>query len=411
MSHNSVIVKLGSFVEHEKGKKPKRMQSESDSVFSIPYINIKAFEQGIVDKYTDGENCIFCDEDNFLMVWDGSRSGYVGKGIYGALGSTLMKLNFPGIENDYAYYFLSSKYLEINTRAKGTGTPHVDSSLLWNYNFPIYPLPEQRAIVAKIEQLFSELDNGIENLKAAKEQLKIYRQAVLKKAFEGGWEKKKIRDACKNVKVGIVIKPKRFYSPDGKGIPAFRSANVHEFHVEDSNWVYFSNEANEQNKRTQVNEGDVLIVRSGYPGTSCVVPNRYAGSNAIDILIATPDSEQLLSKFLCAYNNSPYGKEQFGAGSRGVAQKHLNVGVYSNLLIPVPPLDEQHRIVEEIETRLSVADKLADTINENIAKAESLRQSILKKAFNGELLSAAELEACRNEPDWEPAEKLLERKK
>ena len=88
----------------------------------------------------------------------------------------------------------------------------------------------------------------------------------------------------------------------------------------------------------------------------------------------------------------------------GLSKSHI-----LNHNINLCSIDEQQRIVEEIETRLSVADKLADTIDENIAKAESLRQSILKKAFNGELLSAAELEACRNEPDWEPAEKLLER--
>lgn len=94
---------------------------------------------------------------------------------------------------------------------------------------------------------------------------------------------------------------------------------------------------------------------------------------------------------------------------KAVAQPSLSMGTIRQAPVALPSLKEQHRIVEEIETRLSVADKLADTIDENIAKAESLRQSILKKAFKGELLSAAELEVCRNEPDWEPAEKLLER--
>ena len=96
-----------------------------------------------------------------------------------------MKINFPGIENHFAYYFLKSKYLEINSKPKGTGTPHVNPDLLWNYIFPIAPLPEQRAIVSKIEQLFSDLDNGIENFKKAQTQLKRYRQSVLKTACEG----------------------------------------------------------------------------------------------------------------------------------------------------------------------------------------------------------------------------------
>ncbi len=179
------VERLGDFALHEKGTKPKRSQKNADDVFSCPYVDIQAFEKGIVKEYTDGYRCVLCKENDFLMVWDGSRSGYVGKAIKGALGSTLMKISFPGIETDYAYYFLQSKYLEINTRAKGTGTPHVDPGILWNYQFPIPPFPEQRAIVAKLEQLFSELDNGIACLKKAQEQLKVYRQAVLKQAFEG----------------------------------------------------------------------------------------------------------------------------------------------------------------------------------------------------------------------------------
>ncbi|MGB3479273.1 MAG: restriction endonuclease subunit S [bacterium] len=184
------LEKLGHFADYEKGKKPKNQFSKQNNILKYPYVDIQAFEKGIFNSYTDGENCRFCSEDDFLMVWDGSRSGFVGKGINGVLGSTLMKINFPGMENHFAYYFLKSKYLEINTKPKGTGTPHVNPDLLWNYIFPIAPLPEQRAIVAKIEQLFSDLDKGIASLKKAQEQLKIYRQAVLKKAFEGELTKK-----------------------------------------------------------------------------------------------------------------------------------------------------------------------------------------------------------------------------
>lgn len=77
--------------------------------------------------------------------------------------------------------------------------------------------------------------------------------------------------------------------------------------------------------------------------------------------------------------------------------------------IPLAPLPEQHAIVSAIEERLSVCDKLAETIDQSLEKAEALRQGILKRAFAGELLSSAELDACRQEPDWEPAAKLLER--
>ncbi|WP_051168128.1 restriction endonuclease subunit S [Marinospirillum minutulum] len=179
------IVKLGKFVEYQKGKKPKKQSVIKSAEYHLPYVDIEAFEHGIIKSWTDGEGCRLCSDTDFLMVWDGSRSGLVGKGLKGALGSTLMRLNFPSMENQYAYYFLLSKYQEINTRAKGSGTPHVDPDLLWNYDFPIPPYDAQKLIVTKIEELFSELDSGIASLKTAQEQLKIYRQALLKHAFEG----------------------------------------------------------------------------------------------------------------------------------------------------------------------------------------------------------------------------------
>lgn len=179
------LERLGDFAVYEKGKMPKNQSPLQTDIFKYPYVNIQAFEKGIIEAYTDGEKCNFCSENDFLMVWDGSRFGLIGKGIKGAIGSTLMKINFPGIENHFAYYFLKSKYLEINSKPKGTGTPHVNPELLWNYIFPIAPLPEQRAIVSKIEQLFSDLDNGIENFKKAQAQMKRYRKSVLKAACEG----------------------------------------------------------------------------------------------------------------------------------------------------------------------------------------------------------------------------------
>jgi type I restriction enzyme S subunit len=154
------IVKVREYVVSVKGEKPKKISPIKTNEFSVPYVNIKAFEKNVIDEYTDGVGCVLCDEGDFLMVWDGSRSSYVGKAIKGALGSTLVKLNFPNLDNNYAFYFLQSKFIEINTRAKGVGIPHVDPNILWNYKLPIPPLPEQQLIVSKIEELLSDLENG-----------------------------------------------------------------------------------------------------------------------------------------------------------------------------------------------------------------------------------------------------------
>ena len=148
----------------------------------------------------------------------------------------------------------------------------------------IPPLAEQERIVARIEELFSELDKGVETLQKIKQQLAVYRQAVLKKAFENlNGTVYSVEDVCEEVKVGIVIKPSQYYTTMEHGVKAFRSANVREFRVDDFNWVYLSKEGQEKNERTIVHAGDVLVVRSGYPGTACVVPPEFEGCNAIDV--------------------------------------------------------------------------------------------------------------------------------
>ena len=95
--------------------------------------------------------------------------------------------------------------------------------------------------------------------------------------------------------------------------------------------------------------------------------------------------------------------------SRGTTMANLNSQIINALPIQLISPQEQSQIVQEIETRLSVCDNIESTIRESLEKAEALRQSILKKAFEGKLLSEEELQITRNAPDWKPAEKLLER--
>ena len=250
------------------------------------------------------------------------------------------------------------------------------------------PLSEQERIVARIEELFSQLDAGVETLKKTKAQLAVYRQAVLKEAFESVIPESdtcNVEDVCKDIKVGIVIKPAQYYTSADVGVRAFRSANVREFAVNDSDWVYLTKAGHEANLRSEIHTGDVLVVRSGYPGTACVVPPTYNGCNAIDILIAVPYAEKILPEYLCAYTNSPLGKRIIQEKKRGVAQAHFNVSGYSKTPIIVPCLETQKRVVAEIDSRLSVCDSIEQTVDTALQQAEAMRQSILKDAFEGKL--------------------------
>lgn len=389
------IVKLGKYVISNKGKKPKRISKEKTNECSLPYVNIKAFEKGIIDEYTDGVGCVICEEGDFLMVWDGSRSGYVGKGIKGALGSTLVKLNFPDIDNNYAYYFLQSKYIEINTRAKGVGIPHVDPNILWNYELLIPPLKTQQAIVSKIEELFSELDKGIEDLKTAQQQFKTYRQSVLKYAFEGKLTNKKVKEG---------VLPKGWKIEELGNLAEMRLGKMLDKNKNKGNYHYYLGNISvrwgtfdldnlsqmkfeeSEEERYELIEGDLVICEGGEPGRCAIWKKDFAKMKIQKALhrvrVKNILSVKLLYHFMFYSGTTGLLEKYF----TGTTIKHLTGSGLKKVCIPLPPIEEQHLIVQEIENRLSVADKMEESIAQSLQQAEALRQSILKKAFSGELV-------------------------
>ena len=339
---------------------------------------------GFIDDYiTDGEY-VLLGEDGAPFLDAFSNKAYIISGktwVNNHAHVLRSKTN-----NKFLCYYLNS--FNYKGYVSGTTRLKLTQAEMKRIPVPVPPLSEQERIVSRIEELFSQLDAGVETLKKTKAQLAVYRQAVLKEAFESVIPESdtcNVEDVCKDIKVGIVIKPAQYYTSADVGVRAFRSANVREFAVNDSDWVYLTKAGHEANLRSEIHTGDVLVVRSGYPGTACVVPPTYNGCNAIDILIAVPYAEKILPEYLCAYTNSPLGKRIIQEKKRGVAQAHFNVSGYSKTPIIVPCLETQKRVVAEIDSRLSVCDIIEQTVDKALQQAEAMRQSILKDAFEGRL--------------------------
>jgi len=387
-----------------------------------------------------------------------------------------------GIETFFTLYMMRA--FENIIAGKGTGTTFsaITGDKLKKFEVPLPPLPEQRAIVSKIEQLFSDLDNGIDNFKKAQEQLKIYRQAVLKNACEGKlvpteaelaraegrdyepadvllerileerrdkWEAD-LRTKGKDPKKAKYVE---LQLPNIEGLPSlpkswmwvswewilsyengafkrgpFGSALKKSIFVESGYKVYeqycpinndcsfgryyITPEKFDELKNFEVREGDYLVSCSGVTlGRITRVPHEFERGIINQALLRVRINDSIISHLYFLYLfRSPFFQKLLFDNSTGTAIPNVKgVKELKAIPIPLPPLAEQHRIVTEVERRLSVCDKMEDTIAESLEKAESLRQSILKKAFEGKLLNEKELEEARNAPDWEPAEKLLER--
>ncbi|MCQ2976293.1 MAG: restriction endonuclease subunit S [Bacteroidales bacterium] len=197
------------------------------------------------------------------------------------------------------------------------------------------------------------------------------------------WEEKTVGECCSEVKVGIVIKPTRYYAE--QGIPAFRSANVRENHIDNFDWVYLNEVGMRNEQRSIVHTGDVLVVRSGAPGTACVVTQEFDGYNAIDILIAVPEQKAINSYFLCYYTNSPMGKNIVAEKKRGLGLTHFNVKGYSATPIKVPSLSEQTEIVRILDNILKKETKAKEAAEAVLEQIDLLKKSILARAFRGEI--------------------------
>lgn len=372
-----MFFKLIDIISIKKGKKPK-IQSEHQQQGFMPYVDIAAFETGRIKMYTDGEKCLPCNNGDLLIVCDGSRSGLIGKAIKGYVGSTLARIDVDEtVSKDYIYYFIQGKYSLLNTNVKGTGTPHVNQELLKSFEIPVPPLPEQERIVARIKELFSELDKAVETLKKTKEQLAVYRQAVLKEAFG------KVEDT---IWLGEIIDSrlgKMLDKTKNVGTPRqyLRNTNVRWFSFDLSDLLEMKIEDDEIEKYS-VDKGDLVICEGGEPGRCAIWEKDYTFfyQKALHRVRFTDGSNP---KFYMYYLWFSAQTGQLARYFTGTGIKHLTGQSLNKVTVPTALKSFQDKIVSEIESHLFVCDSIEKTIDTALQESEAMRQSILKKAFEG----------------------------
>lgn len=378
-------IKLGTILKMVKGKKPKtQVHSQKDGL--MPYCDIKAFETGKIDNYTDGEKCVACDEGDVLIVCDGARSGLVGFAMKGYVGSTLAKLSAEGVDNKYLFYFLQSKYTLLNTNMKGTGTPHVNQAILKDSYIYVPSIDEQQRIVARIEELFLELNKAEETLLKTKEQLEVYRQAVLSTEFENV-SLINITSAF-DITGGLTKNSKRKELKLKR--PYLRVANVYYNRLDLTDIQEIGISATEE-ARTLLQKDDLLFVEGNGSkdqiGRVAVWDGSIANCLHQNHIIKGRGNGKILPIYAMYYLISREGRKQIlDIASSTSGLYTLSINKIKRLNIPECTLEEQISSIERIENKLSVCREIEQTITKALLQSQSLRQAILKEAFTGKLV-------------------------
>ena len=272
------------------------------------------------------------------------------------------------------YYF---RYFETQLSAKGTGTTFkaINQKLIKNLEIPIPPLNEQSRIVAHIEELFSELDKAVDTLKTTKEQLAVYRQAVLKDAFSN------IAEYIPFGKITSSRLGKMLDKQKNVGVPCkyLRNINVRWFSFDLSDLLDMKIEEKEFEKYT-ICKNDLVICEGGEPGRCAVweKDETIFYQKALHRVRFTIKAEPRFYMYYLWYITQSGSINKFYTGT-GI--KHLTGQSLEKIPVPVTDIGEQKRLLELIEMRLSVCDNIEKAVDAALAQADAMRQSILKQAF------------------------------
>lgn len=286
------------------------------------------------------------------------------------------------LSRQYLYYAILSESLrDVIT---GTANPQITQTNLKKLCISTCDDSEQARIVARIEEMFSQLDAGVETLKKTKTQLAVYRQAVLKEAFSqvSNYGSERIKTLCQNIVDCPHSTPK--WAKDG--YLCLRTTNFKRGILDLSEKNYVTKETfDTRNARLVPLPGDVLYSREGaILGIACIIPEDTYVCLGQRMMLLRP-SKKLNNRYLMHYLNSPTVTSFVTSITGGSASPHVNVADIKSFIIPCPEIRVQERIVMEIDSRISVCDSIEQTVDITLQQAEAMRQSILKDAFEGRL--------------------------
>ena len=347
----------------------------------------------ITDNKAKELNCTFLEEGDILIARLPDPLGRAcifplsGKYIT-AVDIAIVRIRNTNIDSKYIMHLINSVYFrsEIKKYESGTTRKRISRKNLARIEFDVPPLPEQQRIVTRIEELFSELDKAVETLQTTKQQLAVYRQAVLYSAFIGLTQSVPMGD------IASMTDPQPSHSTPPEvfgGIPYIGVGDIDytkkKIKLDDARKVSPS-VLEEHLARYTLKDGDFIMGKIGTIGKPYKVhpPQNFALS--ANVILIQPDNKKVDPSFLFWQFSSPIVTKQLTDGATATSQPAFGITKARLLSIRLCDIAQQKQIVREIESRLFVCDSIEQTVDTALAQADAMRQSILKQAFEGRLI-------------------------
>lgn len=305
-----------------------------------------------------------------------------------AVDVAVVRIARDDVNPKYIMYMINSPRFrnEIKKYESGTTRKRISRKNLDKIVFEIPSLTEQRRIVARIEELFSELDNGVETLRKTKQQLVMYRQAVLKQAFDtkntDSVEISQIVDDIRIGPFGTMLHKSDYIST---GVPVINPQHIKNNSIIPGSNVTISDEKAEELSPYKLRYNDIVMGRRGEMGRCAAVTEKEDGwiCGTGSIMFRLKDDFDAV--FYAQILSSPDVVHYLEENATGTTMKNLNEEIVKHIPVPRITRQQQKAISQRIDAALSVCDSIEKTVDIALQQAEAMRQSILKQAFEGRL--------------------------
>ena len=430
--------RIADIATTQSGGTPSTGKKEYWDNGTIPWINSGALRDEVISAPStlitrlglENSSAKLFPKNTVVIALTGATTGRVG--LLGLETSTNQSVTgiFPStfFVPEYLFYYLRSERKFVIEQAIGSAQPHINKQIVDDLEVPLAPLAEQKRIVAKVEKLLAKVDASRARLERVSALLKRFRQSVLAAACSGrltadwrgdkesgntdkqeehpdgfpdlprAWRWAGLEETCET----IVDCPHSTPKWTGSGRLCVRTTNFKPGLLDLSEVRYVSNATfNERIERLRPEAGDILYSREGgILGLACMIPPEVELCLGQRMMLLRA-KKNFAATFLMHWLNCPLILRRVRELTGGSAAPHLNVKDIKCFPTPVPPTPEQQEIVRRVEELFALADRLEARVGKARGQVDKLTQSILAKAFRGELVP--------QDPNDEPAEKLLAR--